>query len=69
MAHKCIQLAEAERWHWNKSTALDSDGILRGGKKGTRVTQLPFPGDKLAMMNAAIRKMTCLKCQTVASVF
>lgn len=71
MTHKCIQLAEAKPWHWNKSTALNSDGILRGEekKKGERVTQLPFPGDKLAMMNAAIRKMTCLKCQTVASVF
>lgn len=68
MAHKCIELAEPKPWHWDKSTALNSDGILRGGG-GKRVTQLPFPGDKLAMMNAAIRKMTCLKCQTVASVF
>lgn len=43
MAHKCIQLAEAERWHWNKSTALDSDGILRGEKKVQELLSSPSP--------------------------
>ena len=40
MGRKCIQLAEAKPWHWNKSMALNSDGILRGGKKKKKVKEL-----------------------------
>lgn len=55
---------EKKAKYTNKYTILKSDGILKRYE-----TYLAHPRDKFTMMNVAIKKMTCLKCQTVASVF
>lgn len=73
VTHKCIQCVGPKQrpdtgtntWVW----------ILMAFWKGRRLTQTHHapprpPGrDDLTKMNTAIKKMTCLKCQTVASVF